>query len=198
MNKPFACILGLDGSGKTTAIANACALNAAIRPISWHDHSYLIRALPGFRDGEPLGYAVERADMSVRTRLVQQLIELELDDIAACRDDQIPLIDSYWYRFAAKARNMPFLSADFESWCRNLPQPTVCFFIDTPVNVCLERKPPSHPYERGPSNHTSDQFYASVRNHLLTLSKQRLLILDGTKRESDIAAQLADSLREFF
>jgi len=198
MNTPFACILGLDGSGKTTAIANACALNAAIRPISWHDHSYLVRALPSFRAGEPLGYAVHQADMPVRTKLVQQLIELELDDIAACGDDQIPLVDSYWYRFAAKARSMPFLSADFETWCRNLPKPRICFFIDTPVHICLKRKPPSHPYEMGPSSDGPDRFYDSVHSHLLTFVQQPLLILDGTKNESDIAVQIVKMLKEVF
>lgn len=140
-NERFFCILGGDGSGKTTLL-NALALRCPeIVTVSWKRLS-AVTVLPDLLPGLSPPETLRRLGPRSRAAMFCYLASLEFEMIIepALKAGKTVVVDSYWYKFVAKMRVLNMAAPFLYPVVQSLPHPDRIIFLDTPVELALERK----------------------------------------------------------
>lgn len=192
MSDRFVCLLGIDGSGKTS-ILNALASRAPeYTVIDWHPFVG-VSQIPTFPPGLHHAEVLERLGSHSRAALLLYFVSLEFDLLIrpAVAEGRAVIVDSYWYKFAAKERVIGIAPAYLYEAYGALPHPRKVVFLDTPPEVAFGRKKTFTSYEARGGKWNFVPFQAAVRAEMLRLiSDLPHVILDGCLPPPELAALL--------
>jgi thymidylate kinase len=193
-DEPILCLLGIDGSGKSTLLTEAARAFPDAVAIDWQDFKRMTD-IPGVTSGEHLAHVLPKLPGYVRASLLMYMTALEFDRAtrASVRGKRPIIIDSYWYKFAAKERTLGSSPSFFLEAVRTFPTPDLVVFLDTPVHVAFERKQEFTRYEGGSDRDEFASFQTAIRREMLGLIEGLpSVVLDGTRPLSQLCGAFAD------
>lgn len=192
----FVCLLGIDGSGKTATSTRLRELIPLCGPVTWKQFQHVADSLP-LPKQLPMAEILDSLPPQSRAGLLAYMLGLEYDlGIAPfLSGNQRVLVDSYWFKIAAREkllnRSAPWLYPALES----LPPPDLVLFLDTPPEVAVTRKSgfTSVEYRNGIDDFVP--FQSDARLEMLRLIEPLPhVILDGCKPIEAVARQAMEAL----
>jgi thymidylate kinase len=178
---PFICLLGIDGAGKTETAAHLKQIDPRLAPITWEQFHDVSAVLP-LPKGLHMATILDSLQPPSRAGLLAYMLALEYDlgIRPKLEQGQPVLVDSYWFKIAAREkllkRSAPWLLQALET----LPPPDIVIFLDTPPEVAVQRKKVFTSVEYFSGIQDFVEFQTQVRAEILRLIKPlRHVILDG-------------------
>lgn len=176
------CITGIDGSGKTTLIAEL-AKRTGWRVVTIWDLMKAPdqQAKPLFRSKEDVDSYLKALHFPARTHFLFHCLS-EAVARAALEKSAFLIYDAYWYKYWASEVAMGGDRETALSLTRGFPEPGLTFFIDLPSDVALARKKQYSGYESGYTGTDAGyiQFQAASYENLKSLMKEKKAhFLDG-------------------
>lgn len=179
---PFVCILGGDGSGKSTLIKRLKKLRPTWAFAHWKQFSavtQLSSIAPGLDPPETLKILGPNA----RAAQLCYLAALEYDAIVspAIMARRPVIVDSFWFKFAAKMKVLDMAAPFLYEVCLGLPNPALILFLDTPLALAKARKASINFFECGGIPKDFIAFQAAIRQVMLGFVAQLPMVkLDGS------------------
>ncbi|MBN3834981.1 hypothetical protein [Burkholderia sp. Ac-20344] len=138
---PFFCLLGVDASGKTTLLNAIADRYPDITIAHWKQFSSVTLFPDLLPDLDP-PETLRRLGPHSRAAQFCYLAALEYDMIVrpALAQGRPVIVDSYWYKFAAKMKVLDMAAPFLYSVCQSLPKPEKVLFLDTPLEIAHRRK----------------------------------------------------------
>jgi thymidylate kinase len=194
---PFICLLGIDGSGKTTVLEALAATDPDLQIFHWKQ--FRPAAQPPTVPAETKGEELARALGSYsRASLLLYMVALEYDFgiRPALQAGQRVVVDSYWYKLAAKERLLGHSAALLYPALTALPAPQHIIFIDTPPEVAVARKPTAPRYEGHQSTEAYLRFQTRLRSEILEfIAGVPQVIIDGCQAIPAVQQQVLAACR---
>lgn len=140
-NERFFCLLGGDGAGKTTLLDALALRHPEIVTLSWKQLSN-VTLLPDILPGLSPQDTLQRLGPRSRAAQFCYLAALEYEMVIepALIAGKTVVVDSYWYKFVAKMQVLDLAAPFLYTVCQALPRPERIIYLDTPVELALERK----------------------------------------------------------
>lgn len=137
----FFCLLGVDASGKTTLLNAIADRYPDITIAHWKQFSSVTMFPDLLPDLDP-PETLRRLGPHSRAAQFCYLAALEYDMIIgpALAMHRPVIVDSYWYKFAAKMKVLDMAAPFLYSVCQSLPKPEAVLFLDTPIEIAHQRK----------------------------------------------------------
>lgn len=176
------CITGIDGSGKTTLIAELARRTGGRIVTIWD----LMKApdqqaKPLFRSKEDVDGYLKSLRFPARTHFLFHCLS-EAVTRASLEKPALIIYDAYWYKYWASEVAMGGDRETALALTRGFPEPELTFFIDLPSDVALARKKQYSGYESGYTGTDAGyvRFQAASYENLKSLMKEKKAhILDG-------------------
>ena len=198
--KSFIVFEGLDGAGTTTQIRNLA------RYYEFNRREYYLTAEP---TDNPIGQLVRQVlqkKVSTTPEALALLYAADRHDhifseshgiLRMVEEGKIVISDRYFY--SSIAYQSVECNPDFITMINQYPQPEFIIFVDTPVDVCMERIE-----KRGGEKELFDRasFLSLVReNYLRAFSALpegvKLITVDGAMQEDEVESAIRSSLAAF-
>lgn len=198
--KSFIVFEGLDGAGTTTQIRNLA------RYYEFNRREYYLTAEP---TDNPIGQLVRQVlqkKVSTTPEALALLYAADRHDhifseshgiLRMVEEGKIVISDRYFY--SSIAYQSVECNPDFITMINQYPQPEFIIFVDTPVDVCMERIE-----KRGGEKELFDRasFLSLVReNYLRAFSALpegvKLIMVDGAMQEDEVESAIRSSLAAF-
>lgn len=188
------CFLGIDGSGKTTLLETLSSMHPEAVTVHWMLLENLTR-VPTLDPGIGPHEVLRRLGPYSRAALLTYLAAVECETMIepALRQGRTVLVDSYWYKFAAKMKVSEGAASFLYTACAGLREPDLVVFVDTPVEVAFARKSSFNWFDETPGGFL--EFQSRVRLEMLRLvGHLPQLRLDGRRPAGELARQVGGLL----
>ncbi|MEX3900957.1 hypothetical protein [Paraburkholderia sp. BR10954] len=190
----FFCLLGVDASGKTTLLNAISDRYPDITIAHWKQFSTVTLFPDLLPDLDP-PETLRRLGPNSRAAQFCYLAALEYDMIVrpALAQRHPVIVDSYWYKFAAKMKVLDMAAPFLYSVCRSLPKPGKVLFLDTPVEIAHQRKHEMNFFECNGRPADFVPFQQLVKATMLHLAADvPLLRIDGRAPLEELIQQVVE------
>ncbi|KVA72440.1 hypothetical protein WL04_21905 [Burkholderia ubonensis] len=171
----------MDASGKTTLLNAIADRYPDITIAHWKQFS-TVTLLPDLLPDLDPPETLRRLGPNSRAAQFCYLAALEYDMIIrpALAKHRPVIVDSYWYKFAAKMKVLDMAAPFLYSVCQSLPKPEAVLFLDTPIEIAHQRKREMNFFECNGRPADFVPFQRQVRAAMLNLAAGvPLLRIDG-------------------
>jgi thymidylate kinase len=166
-----------------------------IKQIAWRQ--FAADVMPGPKASERLLAYLERATPSARSDAIERLMQAEIDlGVAPAIDHgHSVIVDSYWYKIAAREELLGKSTPDLTVRLRRLAAPEAVIILATSVEIARRRKAVLSPFEHPGDPDQFEPFQTEVqrRIHQLVESVAHFVIV-GDRPVLDVVDEVAGLL----
>lgn len=177
----FICLLGIDGSGKSTLLNAVASQYPELVIADWHQFPG-VSQIPTLAPGLDPPEVLRQLGPYARAAQLCYFAALEYDTVIrpAVAAGRPVIVDSYWYKFAAKMRVLEMAAPFLYTACQSLPSPMKVVFLDTPAEIACHRKQNLNFFECKGQPTEFIPFQRAVRAEMLRFVREiPLIYLDG-------------------